>query len=62
MMVSLASANRDETIWGENAEHFDLDPFRQRVLVNKGSRDGVFRGQAALDPRHTVFQPGHPVG
>jgi len=27
----------------------DLDPFRQRVLVNKGSRAGVFRGQAALD-------------
>ncbi len=27
----------------------DLDPFRQRVLVNKGSRDGVFHGQAALD-------------
>ncbi|MDP9199766.1 MAG: rod shape-determining protein MreC [Pseudomonadota bacterium] len=27
----------------------DLDPFRQRVLVNKGSRNGVFRGQAVLD-------------
>lgn len=27
----------------------DLDPFRRRVLVNKGTRDGVFRGQAALD-------------
>jgi rod shape-determining protein MreC len=27
----------------------DLDPFRQRVLVNKGTRHGVFRGQAALD-------------
>ncbi|MGH8130003.1 MAG: rod shape-determining protein MreC [Steroidobacteraceae bacterium] len=27
----------------------DLDPFRQRVLVNKGGKDGVFRGQAALD-------------
>lgn len=27
----------------------DLDPFRQRVLVNKGTKDGVFRGQAALD-------------
>jgi rod shape-determining protein MreC len=27
----------------------DLDTFRQRVLVNKGTRDGVFRGQAALD-------------
>lgn len=27
----------------------DLDPFRQRVLVNKGTRAGVFRGQAAID-------------
>jgi rod shape-determining protein MreC len=27
----------------------DLDPFRQRVLVNKGTISGVFRGQAALD-------------
>ncbi|MFZ2508696.1 MAG: rod shape-determining protein MreC [Steroidobacteraceae bacterium] len=27
----------------------DLDPFRQRVLINKGSQGGVFRGQAALD-------------
>ncbi|MDH4260736.1 MAG: rod shape-determining protein MreC, partial [Gammaproteobacteria bacterium] len=27
----------------------DLDPFRQRVLINKGSLAGVFRGQAALD-------------
>jgi rod shape-determining protein MreC len=27
----------------------DLDPFRQRVLINKGTRDGVFRGQAAID-------------
>lgn len=27
----------------------DLDPFRQRVLINKGTRDGVFRSQAAID-------------
>jgi rod shape-determining protein MreC len=27
----------------------DLDPFRPRVLVNKGTRAGVFRGQAAID-------------
>jgi rod shape-determining protein MreC len=27
----------------------DLDPFRQRVLVSKGSRDDVFVGQAAID-------------
>jgi len=27
----------------------DLDPFRQRVLVNKGTRAGIFRGQAVID-------------
>jgi rod shape-determining protein MreC len=27
----------------------DLDPFRERVLVNKGTRAGVFRGQAVID-------------
>jgi rod shape-determining protein MreC len=27
----------------------DLDPFRQRVLLDKGALDGVFRGQAVLD-------------
>jgi rod shape-determining protein MreC len=34
----------------------DLDPFRQRVLVNKGSRHGVFRGQAVLDASGIVGQ------
>jgi rod shape-determining protein MreC len=27
----------------------DLDPFRHRVLLDKGKADGVFRGQAVLD-------------
>ncbi|MGB6353043.1 MAG: rod shape-determining protein MreC [Steroidobacteraceae bacterium] len=27
----------------------DLDPFRERVLVDKGAQDGVFVGQAVLD-------------
>jgi rod shape-determining protein MreC len=27
----------------------DLDPFRHRVLLDKGTRDGVFKGQAVLD-------------
>jgi rod shape-determining protein MreC len=27
----------------------DLDPFRHRVLVDKGARAGVFKGQAVLD-------------
>jgi rod shape-determining protein MreC len=29
--------------------HLDLDAFRERVLVDKGARDGVFVGQAVLD-------------
>ncbi|MGH8136255.1 MAG: rod shape-determining protein MreC, partial [Steroidobacteraceae bacterium] len=39
----------------------DLDPFRQRVLVNKGSRAGVFRGQAALDA-NGIFGQATRVG
>ena len=27
----------------------DLDPFRHRVLLDKGAREGVFKGQAVLD-------------
>ena len=29
--------------------HVDLDPFRERVLVDKGTRDKVYVGQAVLD-------------
>lgn len=32
-----------------NIMHLDLDAFRERVLVDKGARDGVFVGQAVLD-------------
>lgn len=39
----------------------DLDPYRQRVLVNRGTRDGVFKGQAALDA-HGVFGQVTRVG
>lgn len=39
----------------------DLDPYRQRVLVDKGSRDGVFKGQAVLDA-HGVFGQVARVG
>ena len=34
----------------------DLDPFRQRVLLDKGARDGVFKGQAVLDGDGIVGQ------
>jgi rod shape-determining protein MreC len=32
-----------------NIMDLDIDAFRQRVLVDKGARDGVFAGQAVLD-------------
>jgi rod shape-determining protein MreC len=32
-----------------NIMDLDLDAFRERVLVDKGARDGVFVGQAVLD-------------
>jgi rod shape-determining protein MreC len=27
----------------------DLDPYRQRIVINKGSMDGVCAGQSLLD-------------
>ncbi|MFO1408343.1 MAG: rod shape-determining protein MreC [Steroidobacteraceae bacterium] len=32
----------------------DLDPFRHRVLLDRGAADGVFKGQAVLDA-HGIF-------
>jgi rod shape-determining protein MreC len=29
----------------------DIDPFRHRVLINHGTKDGVYKGQAVLDAR-----------
>lgn len=34
----------------------DVDPFRHRVRINKGSADGVFKGQAVLDAFGIVGQ------
>lgn len=34
----------------------DLDPYRQRLTVNRGSQDGVFIGQAMLDAQGVVGQ------
>lgn len=34
----------------------DLDPYRQRFVINRGLRDGVFVGQALLDARGVVGQ------
>ena len=34
----------------------DLDPYRHRVRINKGSNDGIFQGQAILDAAGVVGQ------
>ena len=39
----------------------DLDPLRQRVLIDRGTRDGVSRGQAVIDGRG-IFGQTRNVG
>lgn len=34
----------------------DLDPYRQKIIINKGERDNVFTGQALLDANGIVGQ------
>jgi len=43
------SAGVAERVLVASILNVDLDPFRHRVLVDKGASDGVFRGQAVLD-------------
>ena len=40
----------------------DLDPFRQRVLVNKGTTADVFRGQAVIDAAGIYGQVAVEIG
>ncbi len=37
----------------------DLDPFRQQVLINKGSRSGIYNGQPVLDANAVMGQVIH---
>jgi rod shape-determining protein MreC len=43
------SAGITERVLVASILNVDLDPFRHRVLLDKGAADGVFRGQAILD-------------
>jgi rod shape-determining protein MreC len=49
-----------ESVGGKNliAEilRVDVDPFRHRLLINKGTRDNVFKGQSVLDSHGVVGQ------
>ena len=44
-----SSAGVTERVLVATILNVDLDPFRQRVLVDKGAAHGVFKGQAVLD-------------
>ncbi len=37
----------------------DMDPYRQQVLINKGSNSGVFKGQPVLDANGVMGQVVH---
>lgn len=44
-----SSAKRDERVLVAELLSVDLDPYRQEVVINKGSRDEVYRGQPLID-------------
>lgn len=44
-----SSAKRDERVLVAELLAVDLDPYRQQVVLNKGTRAGVFRGQPVID-------------
>jgi rod shape-determining protein MreC len=44
-----SSAGVAERVLVASIMNVDLDPFRHRVLLDKGAADGVFKGQAVLD-------------
>ena len=44
-----SSAGIAERVLVASILNVDLDPFRHRVLLDKGAADGVFKGQAVLD-------------
>lgn len=47
--VRAASAGLGERMLIAEIMQVDIDPFRHRVRINKGSADGVYRGQPVLD-------------
>jgi len=53
----LGSARQmEETVLIAELTGTDPNPFSQRILINKGSRDGVFLGQPVLDARGLLGQ------
>lgn len=51
-----AAAKRDERVLVAELLAVDLDPFRQHVIVNQGSRAGIYRGQPVIDATGVMGQ------
>jgi rod shape-determining protein MreC len=51
-----ANAHLPGRMSGAELQAADLDPFRHRVIIDKGASDGVFEGQTVLDSTGIVGQ------
>lgn len=55
-MLSSAKYFKEERILVGELLSVDLDPYQQRIVVNKGTRDGVYEGQPLLGARGIIGQ------
>ena len=51
-----SAAEVAERILVAEIRSMDLDPYRHRMIINKGSRDGAYAGQAILDAYGVIGQ------
>jgi rod shape-determining protein MreC len=54
-----SSAKRDERVLVAELLAVDLDPYRQQVVINQGTEDGVYRGQPVIDAYGVMGQVIH---
>lgn len=54
-----SSAKREERVLVAELLSVDLDPYRQQVVINQGSGDGVYRGQPLIDAYGVMGQIIH---
>lgn len=54
-----SSSKRDERVLVAELLSVDLDPYRQQVVLNHGTRDGVYRGQPLIDAYGVMGQIIH---
>jgi rod shape-determining protein MreC len=54
-----ATAERNERVLVAELLSVDLDPYRQQVVINQGSTDGVYKGQPLIDAHGVMGQIIH---